>query len=152
MKNSLEFQIKDFQEENQEDAKNLINLGLVEHWDTTDPTKNPDLNDIQTAYKDSVFLVAWFEGKIVGTGALIHSAGQTAEIVRMSVAPEVRRRGIGHLIIDSLVNRAIADGYQKIILETTEIWQDVIDFYLRYGFQITHYKNGDVYFELGLDT
>ena len=29
-------------------------------------------------------------------------------------------------------------------------WQDVIDFYLNYGFEITHYSDGDAYFKLNL--
>jgi len=144
-------QIKCFQEENQNAVKNLITLGLGEHWGYIDPTKNPDINDIKTAYKDGVFLVAWFGGEIVGTGALIRSCVQTAEIVRMSVAPDVRRKGIGYQILDSLVNTAVSDGYKKIILETTETWKSVINFYLAYGYRITHYKNGDVYFELDLE-
>jgi hypothetical protein len=36
------------------------------------------------------------------------------------------------------------------VLETTETWMEVIEFYQRFGFQITNYKDGDVYFALDL--
>jgi hypothetical protein len=41
-------------------------------------------------------------------------------------------------------------GFRCIVLETTETWHEVIAFYQRSGFEITHYKGGDVYFELVL--
>jgi ribosomal protein S18 acetylase RimI-like enzyme len=93
-------------------------------------------------------LVAWLEDEIVGTGALIHRSKLTAEIVRVSVALQVRRQGIGKAILDALLNHAKEKGYQKIVLETTETWTSVIDFYLSYGFQTTHHEHGNVYFEL----
>ena len=44
----------------QEAAQRLILAGLVEHWGTLDPTKNPDLDDIQRSYvsRGHTFLVA----------------------------------------------------------------------------------------------
>jgi GNAT superfamily N-acetyltransferase len=150
MDNLSGLQIKIFQEENQGAVEKLVNLGLCEHWGYIDPTKNPDLKDIKTAYKDDVFFVAWLEGEIVGVGALIHSTEDTAEIVRMSVTPGMRRKGIGNRLLDRLLNTAVSKGYNKISLETTETWSSVIDFYLGYGFRITHYKDGDVYFEINL--
>jgi putative acetyltransferase len=73
-----------------------------------------------------------------------------AEIVRMSVAATMRRHGIGRLLLQHLVAHAKAQGYQHIILETTATWHDVIAFYQQQGFQITHYRDGDVYFVLDL--
>jgi ribosomal protein S18 acetylase RimI-like enzyme len=70
--------------------------------------------------------------------------------VRMSVAADWRRQGIGRMILQALVDHARQAGYTRVILETTETWQEVIAFYLRYGFRITHYKEGDVYFEYRL--
>jgi N-acetylglutamate synthase-like GNAT family acetyltransferase len=69
--------------------------GLEEHWGVLDPTKNPDLEDIGLTYADAIFLVAQQNNKIIGTGALIPKPDGTAEIVRMSVAADWRRKGIG---------------------------------------------------------
>jgi len=143
-----QIKILPFEPENQEAVKRLILDGLVEHWGWLDPHKNPDLNDITTTYAGETFLVAWDSGTIIGTGALIHRATDTAEIVRMSVAKKARRQGIGRMILEELIVRARAEGIRKIVLETTETWQDVIAFYLNAGFHITHHQDGDVFFEL----
>jgi len=149
MENS--FVILPFQPENQEEVKELILNGLVEHWGRLDPSKNPDLNDIASSYAQGTFLVAWKENQIVGTGALIWRSGEIGEIVRMSVAKEFRRSGIGRLILQRLIEEAQAKGFKKIILETTNTWDEVIQFYLRCGFQITHYQDEDVYFKMELN-
>ncbi len=145
-----ELSILPFQPQDQETVKKLILTGLVEHWGVLDPTKNPDLNDIQTTYARAVFLVAWLDGEIVGCGALAPRTDQAAEIVRMSVAGRVRRQGVGQEILNRLLEQARALGFQRVILETTATWSEVIQFYLRCGFHITHYQDDDVYFALDL--
>ena len=139
-----------FQPENQAAVKDLVLAGLTGHWGTLDPDKNPDLNDIQETYASAIFLVAWHQNRIVGTGALIPGPDHTAEIVRMSVAAEMRRKGIGRMILQELCASARSGGVRRLVLETTDTWHEVIAFYQRFGFQITHYSNGDVYFALDL--
>jgi ribosomal protein S18 acetylase RimI-like enzyme len=139
-----------FQPENQIEVKTLILAGLTEHWGVLDPSKNPDLNDIGSSYKDAIFLLAWQQARIIGTGALVPRPNRTAEIVRMSVAADMRRQGIATQILQELCQQAKAAGYERIVLETTETWDDAIGFYQRFGFKITHYLDGDVYFVLDL--
>jgi ribosomal protein S18 acetylase RimI-like enzyme len=116
-----------------------------------DPTKNPDLNDISLTYAEAIFLVARQNDKIIGTGALVPKPDGTAEIVRMSVAVNLRRKGIGRKILQKLSEQAKRNGYKRLVLETTETWTEVIEFYQRFGFQITHHRDGDVYFSLELE-
>lgn len=139
-----------FQPADQPAVKALILSGLAGHWGALDPTKNPDLDDIALTYKDAYFLVARLEGQIVGCGALVPRSPDTAEIVRMSVAASARRQGLGRQILSALCAEAKARGCKRVILETTETWQEVIAFYQSYGFIITHYRDGDVYFALDL--
>jgi putative acetyltransferase len=138
-----------FSRSDQEEARRLVLAGLGEHWGNIDPTRNPDLNDIAVSYAESFFLVARLDGRLVGTGALV-PRGEEAEIVRMSVARDLRRQGIGRQILSRLVEQARRSGFLRIYLETTAAWQEVIDFYLDAGFAITHYQDGDVYFSLDL--
>lgn len=140
-----------FQPENQTAVRSLILDGLAEHWGQLDPRKNPDLNDIATTYAKAHFLVAWDENTIIGTGALVCRTVDTAEIVRMSVSRKVRRQGIGRMILEQLIAKAKEEGVNRITLETTETWQEVIAFYLSAGFHITHCQDGDVYFEMVVD-
>ncbi len=144
--------IRPFQPEDQEEVKTLILSGLADHWGTLDPTKNPDLNNIARSYADAIFLVARLDGRIVGTGALVPRAEDTAEIVRMSVSADLRRMGIGKRILLELICRAKAQGFSRIILETTATWAEVITFYRGMGFRLTHLLNGDQYFEMDLST
>ena len=139
-----------FQPENQAEVKKLILAGLAEHWGTIDPCKNPDLNDICSTYANGIFLVAWLQNRIIGTGALIPKSNNTAEVVRMSVAADMRRQGIASQILQRLCDHARSRGYQRLVLETTETWHEVIEFYKRFGFQISHSINGDIYFALDL--
>ena len=140
-----------FQPEDQDEVKRLVLSGLGEHWGRINPSKNPNLDDIATNYASATFLVACWQNLIVATGALVPRPDRKAEVVRMSVAVDMRRKGIGRLILDQLVLRARAAGFRQVILETTATWQEVIESYLRYGFYITHYQDGDVFFALDLD-
>ena len=142
--------IMPFQPENQVGVKTLILAGLAEHWGVLDPSLNPDLNDIRSSYKDAIFLVAWQQARIIGTGALVPRSIQTAEIVRMSVAADMRRQGIASQILQKLCQQARTAGFERLVLETTETWDDAIGFYQHFGFRVTHYLDGDVYFVLDL--
>ena len=144
-------ELKPFHPADQPAAKALILDGLVDHWGVLDESLNPDLDDIATTYADGIFLVAWLDDEIIGTGAFKPHTATQVEIVRMSVRKDLRRQGIGRQILDELLRQAKEFGYTEVILETTETWQDVIDFYLSYGFTITHYLDGDVYFRKSLN-
>jgi putative acetyltransferase len=151
MNNSTDITLQLFRPADQVEVKALILGGLIEHWGVLDPTKNPDLEDIASTYAGATFLVARQAGRIIGTGALVPRTESTAKVVRMSVAADCRRRGIGNTILNALVTHARQTGFRRVILETTDTWQEVIAFYLLFGFHITHYQDGDVYFELVLD-
>jgi ribosomal protein S18 acetylase RimI-like enzyme len=143
--------IRSFQPEDQAAAKALILEGLQERWNVMDPFKNPDLEDIASSYAGGSFRVAVWNGRIVGTGALIPHAEGTAEICRMSVAREFRRRGIGSAILRRLLEDARTACYRTIILETTSAWKDAVAFYQKRGFRMTHLQGGDTYFLLELN-
>ncbi len=143
--------IREFRSADQAQVRRLVLLGLQEHWGKLDRTLNQDLNDIAKHYAHAVFLVAEQAGAgIVGTGALVPRGAGLAEVVRMSVSATARRHGLGTRLLQALVDRARSMGLRQVILETTETWHEVIAFYLRFGFRITHHQNGDVYFAFDL--
>ena len=154
--NTHQISIKPFQVEDQDTVRNLILDGLAEHWNEVDPALNPDLNDIGASYEGATFLVAWLDGEIVGSGALVARSDRVAEIVRMSVATEYRRQGIGREILERLCQEAKESGIQRIVLETSSTWSDAIAFYKRYGFRVTHHHDGqfggEVHFALDLNS
>ncbi|MBN2391171.1 MAG: GNAT family N-acetyltransferase [Anaerolineae bacterium] len=142
--------IRSFHPEDQGAVKALILAGLEEHWGVLDLTKNPDLNDIAASYGDAVFLTAWSGERLVGTGALVHEAEGVARIVRMSVAVDMRRCGVGRALLARLCEEAQSAGYRRIVLETTSEWRDAIAFYARFGFRITGAWDGDTHFVVDL--
>ncbi len=157
--------IRPFERRDQAAVKGLILEGLVEHWGVLDPTLNPDLDDIAATYAAGRFLTVWqnaspsvggSEGddgeRLVGTGAILPEPDEegAARVVRMSVARDCRRQGIGRALLDALCAAARAAGYRRLVLETTATWQGVIDFYQTYGFRASGVREGDMHFEMDL--
>jgi len=142
--------IAPFQPSDQQAVKALVLAGLADHWGRLNPALNPDLNDIAISYREAVFLVAKQNGQVVGCGALVPHDEHTAEIKRMSVAASLRRQGLGRRILMALCEEAKARGFRRIILETTETWDEVIAFYLAFGFRVTYYQDENVYFMLDI--
>jgi GNAT superfamily N-acetyltransferase len=143
--------LRPFQPADQPAAKALILAGLVDHWGFLDPTKNPDLTDISSTYANVVFLVGCLGNELVATGALVPRGEGCAEIVRMSVDRRYRGQGLGKYVLTRLMEYAREIGYRKIVLETTETWEEVVSFYRHYGFKETHHLDGDIYFEMMLN-
>jgi GNAT superfamily N-acetyltransferase len=142
--------IRPFRARDQAAAKDLILAGMLEHWDRLDPTKNPDLDDIASAYGDGIFLCAWCGDELVGTGALVPEGDNVGRIMRMSVAARMRRRGIGAAILQHLCDQARSLGYRDVVLETTSWWDDAIAFYERQGFRRVESALGEVGFVMRL--
>ncbi len=143
--------IQQFTPADQPAARALILAGLEEHWGSLDPSLNRDLDDIATSYAEGIFLVARQGGQLVGTGALLPEGRACGRIARMSVARSHRRRGIGTRVLRALLEAAQARGYHRIVLETTETWDEAIAFYLHHGFRVVACRAGDVHFEMVLD-
>lgn len=75
------------------------------------------------------FVVAEVAGRVVGCGALHVMWADLAEVRTLAVAPEVRRRGVGHALLDALVRRARDLGLQRVFCLTFEV-----DFFAAHGF------------------
>ena len=85
------------------------------------------------AYYEAVqeFLVARPAGggDVVGCGALHVMWEDLAEIRTLAVAPGYRGRGVGHVIVDGLLERARALGLRRVFCLTFEV-----EFFARHGF------------------
>ncbi|MBK8900632.1 MAG: GNAT family N-acetyltransferase [Anaerolineaceae bacterium] len=142
-------EIRPFHPRHQDEVKKLILAGLADHWGTLDLSLNPDLNDIAHSYAGETFLLAFQGDKIVGCGALVTEdmgAGY-GRIVRMSVNKTNRRQGIGQRILWELEETAVKRQFRKLVLETTETWQEVVAFYQANGYRIVKHRDGDTHFE-----
>jgi ribosomal protein S18 acetylase RimI-like enzyme len=126
----------------------LIVAGLTERWGKYSCDANPDLERFPRFYEQSIILVAVREVKLVGVGILHPVGSASAQIVRMSVARECRREGIGTHILRELLNVAAARDFTHISLETTASWESAVRFYESRGFVRTRVESDDQYFEL----
>jgi len=146
-----EMEITPFSPIYQDKARKLILDGLGEHWGRVDEHINEDLDDIVSSYADGHFVLGWFDGKLVATGALVPEDAETKRIVRMSVAKEFRRHGFGTQMLDHLVAIARRSGAKNVVLETCETWHEVIAFYESYGFRVYEHRDGDVHLSFDVE-
>lgn len=139
---SAQVRIEPFRSADQDAVKRLILAGLAEHWGSVDESLNHDLDDIGRTYSNGIFLVAKIDEVVVGTGALVPRSPGVCEIVRMSVATELRRIGIASQVLRELIAWAPKLGVSRVVLETSASWREVVDFYRANGFTITHEAEG----------
>lgn len=145
-----ELRITPFNKEYQSKTRALILQGLGERWGWIDEDINEDLEDIASYYRDGLFVLAWINNNLVGTGALMPEDKGVVRVVRMSVLESCRCQGIGKKILDYLIGQARSLGCHLVVLETTSTWTDAIAFYQDYGFNLVEYRNESAHFILHL--
>jgi GNAT superfamily N-acetyltransferase len=128
--------VRSFATPDQEEVQQLILTGLAEHFKYLDPSLNPDIDDISATYlsKGDFFLIAERNNSIIATGALVRVSLHTGRIVRVSVAYEHRRKGIGQIIVNHLLNEGRQLNLKHILVETNLDWHEALAFYQDLGF------------------
>lgn len=83
-----------------------------------------------TLYEDvQEFTVAELDGEVVGCGALHILWEDLAEVRTMAVRENLRKQGIGHMILDRIITRAIEIGVKRLFCLTFET-----EFFAKHGF------------------
>jgi len=77
------------------------------------------------------FIIAEYEGAIVGCGALHVLWEDLAEVRTVAVLESMRGKGVGNAIIENIVTRARSIGVERIFCLTFET-----DFFARNGFEV----------------
>ena len=135
------------------EVRALIENGLARRLREFDSTRNGDLVEFARTYGAVPIVVAKSrEGAIVGCGILIDEAPGVVRIVRMSVAHDRRRHGVGSRVLTALIAQARTRGCREIVLETTADWDSAVAFYRAHGFVETHRADGDIHFRYALST
>lgn len=114
-----------------------------------------DMVDVQAHYfnRRGIFIAAFDDGRLIGTGALRQIDQTIAELKRMWLLPEYHGQGIGYRVIQMLFDFARNAGYKTIRLETGDKQTRAIKFYERQGFHRIAPLEGDehdVWMELSL--
>ncbi len=98
--------------------------------DTCHLTRPEELEDSK-----AVLLGVFLDGALVGMGGLKLKT-EYAEITRMFLKPEVRGNGFAVKLLNELEAIAESEGYEYLMLETSEKFKPAFRLYLRYGFQL----------------
>lgn len=114
-------EIRRFEKRDQDAVVSLHEAGLREMGTLIeDPGFYDDLLDIEGGYLGGKgeFVVGVCDGNVVAMGGLKETSSGRAEVKRMRVASEYRRRGFGQEILDVLHRRAEGLGYATLHLDT----------------------------------
>jgi GNAT superfamily N-acetyltransferase len=88
------------------------------------------------AARQGGFWIATDGEAVVGMFGLERAGSDAAELRRMYVAPEARRRGIARALLDRAETECRAAGYRRLILSTSEIQGAAIALYRASGYRL----------------
>ncbi len=144
--------IRPFIPADQPAVRRLILQGLGEHFGVVDETLNPDIDDIAACYVNQghLFLVTLAGQDFVGAGALIFEDACVGQLVRVSVARNCRRQGLGRVLVLRLISAGRARGLTRLWMETNHDWDAAIGLYQRCGFTEYDRRDGNIYMTLDL--
>lgn len=115
-------------------AKSTDVKGIRKLIDTYAPQRRLLSKETVTLYESvQEFTVAIENGEVVGCGALHVLWEDLAEVRTVAVAEHLRRQGVGHLILEAVIERAREIGVKRIFCLTFET-----DFFGRHGFEEIH--------------
>ena len=80
------------------------------------------------------YYVATIDDKVVGYGAINIMLGE-AEVLTIAVETEHRKAGIGGMILGKMIERAKADGVEKVFLEVNSTNDPALRLYKKFGFE-----------------
>lgn len=113
---------------------------LIELWKSSGPGvrigRSDSEQEIQKKFQHDpdLFLVAEIEGEIIGS-VVGGFDGRRGLIYHLAVAPELRGRGLGQLLMDEVESRLRAKGCIRSYLLVTRDNPDALNFYARRGWE-----------------
>lgn len=147
------FIVRDFESTDQDSVRSLIQAGLSERWGTDfDESYNHDLDDIAATYvaTGASVLVIEHSGELVATGILLRLEAQVGQLVRISVAGDQRRLGLGRLVVEELIDRARSYGMKELRILADTPWHSAVELYRACGFDVISRDDADTSFQMRL--
>ena len=124
----------------------------IRHFEASD--EFDDMNNVQTHYFENggLFLAALDDNKLIGSGAICKLDRTTAELKRIWLLEAYHGQGIGYRLVNLLFDFARAQGYQRVLLQTSHQQTRAIGFYKNLGFsEISSYNDQDKAVSMGID-
>ena len=128
-------EIIDYTDDYAEDFR-ILNLEWLDKYNLTESHDLEVINHPKEAILDNggyIFL-AKDENKIIGTAGISNEGDSIYELVKMTVAPEFRGRGISKMLIEKCLDKARQLKAKKIFLYSNSQLQTAITLYKKYGF------------------
>ncbi len=124
-----------YQDKYGQDFKRL-NLEWLEKYHLTEPYDLEILNDPQGAVidKGGFIFIALDDDKVVGTAGLSKNGHSEYELVKMTVDPAARGKGLGKMLLAHCIETAKKVKAVKIILFSNSRLLTALKLYEKYGF------------------
>lgn len=129
------FQIRDCNDN--EIAKKLIReYSTIKGAEQCFVSLDKELADLDTYYRGGAFVIGYEDYNPIATVAIRKIDDNTCELKRLYVKPDYRGRGYSRLLIDAILDRARALGFQEVRLTTKPAVMPVAyGYYKRRGFE-----------------
>ncbi len=101
-------------------------------------------------------LLARYQDQPAGTIALRRLDATSGEVKRLYLRPRFRGQGLGRRLLEAVIERAMAMGYECLYADTLPIMMEALSLYQRAGFErVEPYSNtptpGAIYLKLNID-
>ena len=110
----------------------LLDMDLLERY----KEKQAEYDKYNKIESLDTVVVAYGDGKPIGCGCFKKFSDDTAEVKRMYVQPEYRKKGIGAMILQELEKWAAEKGYKYAVLETAQKQPEAIHLYHKSGYTV----------------
>jgi putative acetyltransferase len=87
------------------------------------------------ARRGGALLIAWIENTPAGTIALRRLNDRAGEVKRLYLRPAFRGMGLGRHLLENVIERARAMGYEAIYADTLPSMTEALSLYARIGFE-----------------
>lgn len=124
----------------------LFRAGCVEgHVRENDPGRDIDRLFAHYFNEDGSagFWVAREDDRVVGMIGVQRRDENVAEVRRLRVHPDRRRRGIGSLLMEQAIRFCREKGYLKVILDTRVEREPAVRLFQKFGFQLSRTRESD---------
>ena len=129
-------EIISYEEKYQSDFKR-INLEWLDKYNLTESHDLVIMDDPigKVIAPGGCIFLALHNNEVIGSAGLWKENEDAYELVKMTVVPEWRGRGVSKLLVEKCINEARKKKAQKIILFSNSQLQTAISLYKKYGFQ-----------------
>ena len=105
--------------------------------------------------KGGYIFFALYNTEVVGTMALIPREKSIYELNKMSVKKKLRGNGIGHQLIQFIIDYSVKNNFESVILYSNTVLKNSIHLYNKFGFKEIDnpdapYERSDIKMELKL--